>query len=200
MVRGFALGAMAALSLMGCGSARPPTAAIAVLPTTEQGWAERRRLCTASPQGSHCDVYLRNATPPAPYTTDGVLIQQRRLCVERPSVASCALAQQMGRDAEAEAVRSLASAAAVSPAWGVQAQAADDDDHDAGYPQAPAAVDTSSGVAAQPLPSWRPRRSRMRRIDEGNAVECSDATLAALDLAEPATRAAILRRCRPGRR
>jgi hypothetical protein len=199
MIRGFVLASLAAIGLMGCGPTRPPTVAIA-LSRDAATWTEQRRLCVASPQGSHCDVYLRNATPPAPYTTDGILIQQRRLCVESPSVANCTLAQQMARDAEAEAARSGTATAPATSARRPEAQVADDDDADAGYAPMPATTDTSTSVTGEPLRPWRSRRSRARPLDDASAAQCSDSTLAALDLAEPATRAAILRRCASVRR
>jgi hypothetical protein len=192
MIRPVALVSMAAMVLAGCAST-PPPAAIA-MSRIAANWAEQRRLCVAAPQGSHCDVYLRNEAPPAPYTTDGVLIQQRRICVENPSAANCALAQRMGREAAEEAARTLASAAAVSPAQGTQAQPPDEDNDDdgAGYAPTPATPDASPGTTAKPLTTWGSRRPRGRPLDVALAAQVSGATQAALDLAAPATRAAIL--------
>jgi hypothetical protein len=193
-----ALVSMAAMVLTGCASTPPPTAAIA-MSRIAATWAEQRRLCVAAPQGSHCDVYLRNEAPPAPYTTDGVLIQQRRLCVEHPSVANCALAQRMGREAAEEAARILpvtSSAVSSRPADTEEGE----DDEEEYVPASPAPANASSFVAAKPLPSPTVRRSQRRAVDPVVAAQCSPATLAALDLAEPSTRAAILRRCASGQR
>jgi hypothetical protein len=188
MVRGLAW-CLLAVGLMGCEAGLVgPT--VAVSPQYDRMWAEQRRLCLAAPQGDHCDVYLRNETPPAPYATDGILIQQRRLCFENPSVANCSLAQRMGQEAAA------AAAARGAPFAARQARPPEADDED--EPYGSASVNTTDAlpyVATEPLPAPTSRRATRRTSAAAVSPQCSPAALASLDLVEPPARAAILRRC-----
>jgi hypothetical protein len=182
MVRNLAWGVLAVLGLAGC-----EAPFVAVSPQDDQRWAQQRRLCLASPQMGHCDVYLRNAIPPAPYTTDGILIEQRRLCFQTRSIADCSAAQRMGRDATTEATGQPPSPSGPP----TQAEEADDE-----YAPAPAATnDASSTVLTEPMPAPAASRSRRRAAAGGATAPCTPAVLESLDLVDAPTRAAILRRC-----
>jgi hypothetical protein len=200
MVRTLALMSLTALSLLGC---RTPF--VAMSPEHDQRWAQQRRLCAASPQMAHCDVYLRNELPPAPYTTDGMLVEQRQRCFETRNVADCSLAQQMGRQADAEATGRISPIAATTssrqPRAGAveQEQVFEQSDGD-GLPSPRAAADLPANIAAEALPAPAEPRPRRRGVADETAAPCSPAVLESLDMVDGPARAAILRRCVPSQR
>ena len=177
MVQRFALAALAALALAGC---EAPDSQIFVSPAYDRAWARERQLCAANPRAAHCDVYLRNEIPPAPYSADGILIVQRRLCFESRSVADCTLAQRLGREGE------LGPAPAASPV--------DEDE----TPYVPAPVVTGN-LGYDPETAATPRRAPRRAAPSASPSQCSPAALDSLDLVEAPVRAAILRRCATAR-
>jgi hypothetical protein len=162
----------AALGLVAC-AGPDPAAQVFVSPAYDLAWTRERQLCVAAPQAAHCDVYLRNEVPPAPYSADGILIEQRRLCFQTRSIADCTQAQRLGL----EVARGPMAADEAPP------RLADDEDALAASP------------ASEPEDAPLARRSRRPAATAETNVQCSPAAREALDLAEPSLRAAILRRC-----
>lgn len=193
MVRRFSW-CLALVGLMGC-EMDPLGRSIAVSPQYDRMWAEQRRLCQASPQGDHCDVYLRNEIPPAPYAMDGILIQQRRLCFENPTVANCAQAQRMGREAAAAAGRQSAPSAAIARRPAPVAVPEEEDEDDLYRSNPVTTSDSSSYTTLEALPAPTPRRAPRRVAASEASPQCSPDALASLDLVEPRLRASVLRRC-----
>ena len=178
--------AMALASLLALAACEAPGAgpSVFVSPAYDQAWTQQRRYCEATPQAAHCDIYLRNAVPPAPYSTDGILVEQRRLCFATRSVGDCTLALTMGRQA-------------ARTAGAGSAPAAEDEDT---YARVPAvASEPSYDAAPEPEPAPAPRQRRRAPALEATA-QCTPAALDALDLVEAPVRAAILRRCGTARR